>query len=110
MRSAVPSIVSSVVMTIRRPRTSSTGPPPFRRPVRIFGPERSWSTAMGRPAVAEISRTRWRTSRCWPCSPWEKFSRTTSMPAWTSRSRTARSREAGPMVATILVLRMGARV
>ncbi len=62
--------------------------------------------AIGRPAAAEISRTRPMTSRCCAWSPWEKLSRTTSTPAWTRRSSTARSREAGPMVATILVRRM----
>src|SRR6185503_9057056 len=43
-------------------------------------------------------------------SPCEKLSRTTSTPAWMRDSRTLRSREAGPMVATILVCRIRAAV
>jgi len=39
--------------------------------------------------------------------PWEKFSRATLMPARIMASMTAGSEEAGPMVATILVLCAG---
>jgi hypothetical protein len=38
--------------------------------------------------------------------PWEKFSLATSMPASTSLARTPGSREAGPIVQTILVRRI----
>ena len=46
------------------------------------------------------------TSACSSALPCEKFSRATSIPASTIRTRTSGSREAGPMVATILVRRM----
>ena len=40
----------------------------------------------------------------WSCAlPCEKFSRTTSTPAWIMRVRVSASLDAGPMVATILV-------
>ena len=109
MSSAVPSIEVSVVMAIRAPFTRRT-PSPATLPVRIFGPERSWRSATGRWSRAPISRAARITSRCSSCVPWEKFSRKTFTPARTSLSSISGLREAGPMVATILVRRMVRRV
>src|SRR5688572_10638056 len=79
--------------------------PSLNLPTRIFGPCRSHMMATVRPTLDEISLTsvaRLRWSSAVPC---EKFSRTTSTPARTMRSSTAGSDDAGPRVATILVLR-----
>ena len=77
-----------------------------RTPTRSLGPGRSCSSAMGRPARPAASRTRCAVSACCSCVPWLKFSRATSMPASTIRTRTSGSREAGPIVATIFVRRI----
>src|SRR5215510_1841799 len=73
--------------------------------MRILGPCRS---AM-MPTVRRVLRQRSRTSSArltWSSAePCEKLSRTTSTPARNMRSSTAGSLEAGPSVATILVLR-----
>src|SRR2546430_1353406 len=62
--------------------------------------------AMGRPQRSSPIRI-WRiVSACSACVPWEKFTRATSMPAATSRSRSAAPLLAGPMVQTILVRRI----
>src|SRR5262245_44781006 len=62
--------------------------------------------AMGRPQRSSPIRI-WRiVSACSACVPWEKFTRATSMPAVTSRSRSAAPLLAGPMVHTILVRRI----
>ena len=54
--SASPSIVSSVVIRMRAPATSSTGPPPLSRPVRILGPDRSCRMAIGpAPALGDLA-------------------------------------------------------
>src|SRR4051794_23947111 len=79
---------------------------PCRTPMRGLGAGRSCRIAAWRPARPAASRTRCATSACSSAEPWEKFSRATSMPASTMRTRTSGSREAGPMVATILVRRM----
>src|SRR2546427_10513989 len=57
---------------------------------------------MGRPQRSSPIRI-WRiVSACSACVLWEKFTRATSMPAATSRSRSAAPLLAGPMVQTIL--------
>ena len=61
---------------------------------------------MERPVRSAISRTASMTARWSSCSPWEKFSRTTFTPASMSCCRVPGSREAGPIVATILVRRI----
>src|SRR4051794_9827571 len=75
-------------------------------PIRSFGPGRSCRIATWRPARPAASRTRWATSACSSALPWEKFSRATSIPASTMRTSISGSRDAGPMVATILVRRI----
>src|SRR5579875_2219319 len=80
--------------------------PPPSEPMRSFGPGRSWRIATCRPTAAAAARTRRAFSACSSRSPWEKFSRATSIPARTIRSSVWGSREAGPMVATILVRRI----
>src|SRR5262245_1479524 len=90
---------------MRAPSVSIVSPP-FSRPVRIFGPARSCSRATARPRRSAISRAAFMTARCSSGAPWEKFSRTTSTPASIRASRVRGSRDAGPMVATILVRRM----
>ena len=73
--------------------------------MRSFGPGRSCRIATARPARPAALRTRSATSACSSALPCEKFSRATSMPAATMRTRTSGSRDAGPMVATIFVRR-----
>src|SRR6266850_2228187 len=89
--------------------TSSTILPSLNLPTRIFGPCRSHMIATVRPvfdAMLFTSAARCSWSAALPC---EKLSRTTSTPARIMRSSTTGSLEAGPRVATILVLR-GMRV
>src|SRR4051794_17260200 len=74
-------------------------------PMRSFGPGRSCRIATGLPTRPAASRTHCAVSSCCSCEPWLKFSRATSIPASTIRTSVSRSREAGPMVATIFVLR-----
>ena len=80
--------------------------PSFSSPMRSLGPGRSWRIATCRPARSAAVRTRWAVSAWSDRVPWEKFSRATSIPAATIRSSVCTSREAGPIVATILVRRM----
>src|SRR3954452_5108895 len=82
--------------------------PARRRPSRSLGPGRSCRMATGRPARPAASRTRATFSACSSSEPCEKFNRATSMPASTMRASTSGLRDAGPMVATIFVRRMGA--
>src|SRR6185503_3304143 len=105
MRSGVPSMVSSIVITRRAPSESSIAPS-RTLPVRIFGPERSCSSATGESLRAAISLAALITVKWSSSEPWEKLSRTTLTPASISASSTFGSREAGPMVATILVRRI----
>src|SRR4249920_2608645 len=73
-------------------------------PTRIFGPCRSTMMPTARSTLRQVSRTS-SARRMWSSAvPWEKFRRTTSTPARNIRSSTAASLEAGPSVATILVL------
>ena len=70
------------------------------------GPGRSCRIATGRPARPAASRTQLAPSRrAARAMPWLKFSRATSIPASTIRTSVSGSREAGPIVATIFVLR-----
>src|SRR5450755_2550137 len=55
------------------------------------------------PSSAETRRTSSITARCSSCVPWEKFKRTTLTPDRKSWRIIAGSRDAGPIVATILV-------
>ena len=63
--------------------------------------------ATTRPTFSAASRIRPAVSACSSAVPWAKFSRATSRPAATIRSSTSGSREAGPIVATIFVERIG---
>src|SRR5262245_54680638 len=56
-----------------------------------------------RPVSRLIARTSARTVECSSCVPCEKLSRKTLTPASINRRRTAGDRDAGPIVATILV-------
>src|SRR5215218_806522 len=85
----------------------SSAIPSTSLPIRSFGPGRSWRIATDLPARLAASRTRCAVSACSSALPWEKFRRATSIPASIIWTRTSGSREAGPMVATILVRRMG---
>ena len=73
-------------------------------PSLIFGPGRSPMIATRRPAALEAVRIRATTSACWSNVPCEKFSRATFMPARMRPSSISGEFDAGPMVATILVL------
>src|SRR5918999_143568 len=87
----------------------SSAIPSTSLPIRSLGPGRSWRMATERPARSAAARTRSAVSACSSALPWEKFRRATSIPASIICTRTSGSREAGPMVATIFVRRMGAR-
>src|SRR5262245_19749209 len=98
------------------PQWNVTASPAFRSttspasgPMRSFGPGRSCSSATGRPARPAASRTHSAVSACSSWEPWLKFSRATSIPASTMRPSVSRSRDAGPIVATIFVLRSTSR-
>src|SRR5580765_1766520 len=82
-------------------------------PIRSFGPCRSAMSATGRPISAAISRTSQARAECSACEPCERLKRTAFTPASISARRRSRESDAGPSVATILVLRsivMGLRV
>jgi len=88
--------VSSVVMRQPRAVPQVHRPPPARRPVRILGPERSWSTATGLSSCFEISRTRARVARCVRrCLRARSSGGRRRTPAAMSLSSTARSLDAG---------------
>ena len=73
-------------------------------PTRILGPGRSAMMATRRPVAFSAARMRAMRS-AWPVkSPCEKLSRATFSPARMRRSSISGESEAGPMVATILVL------
>src|ERR1051325_10145908 len=76
------------------------------RPTGTTEPCRSARMPIGRPTSASTARISSNRARCSSCVPWLKFSRNTSTPA----SNSARSRSppelAGPIVATILALRI----
>ncbi len=85
------------------PGSSGMAVPPSSRPVRIFGPDRSCSTGMWRPARTAASRTILNRAACSACVPWEKLKRNMSAPAAMSESIVAGSLDAGPRVAMIFV-------
>ncbi len=103
-RSSAPQ-ASCPAITITSPLSRKVGA--SRSPIRIFGPCRSAINASGRPTAACTARTRRALSSCSSCVPWEKLSRTPSMPASTSAASVSSSFDAGPMVATIFVRRSG---
>src|SRR5881394_1108927 len=72
--------------------------------MRIFGPDKSAMMATGRPAAFDAARMFSMFCRCAENSPCEKFRRATFMPARSICSRTGGALDAGPIVATILVL------
>ena len=85
---------------------SSTTLPSANLPMRIFGPCRSAMIATSRPSLLRaLAHQRARARRGRRRAPCEKLRRTTSTPAASMRCRTAGSLQAGPSVATILVLR-----
>ena len=84
----------------------SSAIPSASGPIRSLGPGRSCRIATCRPARPAASRTSLAVSACSSAVPCEKFSRATSMPASIRRTSTSGSREAGPIVATILVRRI----
>ena len=63
--------------------------------------------ATRRPVALQAARMRAMTSACWSRLPCEKLSRAIFMPARIRRSRISGEFDAGPMVATILVLWLG---
>src|SRR5687767_11921873 len=63
--------------------------------------------ATRRPVVSAASRMRRMSCACWEKSPCEKFSRATLRPARMRRASISGVSEAGPMVATTLVLWAG---
>src|SRR5438094_47495 len=97
--------LSSPVTTTSSPRASVTGP--GRLPIRSFGPCRSAISASGRPIVSWTSRMRRARSACSSRVPWERLSRAASIPDSTSARTPSAVPVAGPIVATILVLRGG---
>ncbi len=99
---------SPVRITVR-PRTSRMNAD-SRGPVRILGPCRSPSSAIGRSAAWAASRTSAAAWRCVAWSPCEKFSRATSIPAWIIARSTVGDALAGPMVQTIRVRRTWAHL
>ena len=85
--------------------SSSTALPSASSPIRSFGPCRSSSTPMGRPAADSVPRIASKHRR-WPSwSPWLKFSRNTSTPAANSARIVSGADVAGPRVAMILAKR-----
>src|SRR4051794_17304171 len=111
MRRASPGSPPSPLQTkVRWSPMPRSAVPSRSAPMRSLGPGRSCRIATGRPARPAASRTRWAISACCSAVPWLKLRRATSMPASTMRTRTSRSLDAGPIVATILVRRsMSAR-
>src|SRR5215469_14474181 len=66
--------------------------------------------ATRRPAASAAARMRWMRSACSERSPCEKLSRATFRPARMRRSSMSGVSEAGPIVATILVLLLGSAI
>ena len=79
-------------------------------PTRILGPGRSAMMATRCPVARSAARMRAIRSACPLKSPWEKLSRATFIPARIRRSSISGDSEAGPMVATILVLWSGSGI
>ena len=95
--------MSSVVSVKGSPGSSWIGSGSIL-PMRIFGPGRSAMIATRRPVACAAARMRAMCS-AWPAkSPCEKFNRAMFSPARMRRSSISGDSEAGPIVATILVL------
>ena len=103
---ALPSVAFSPHTNVTSSPGLSSAIPSLSAPMRSLGPGRSCRTATWRPARPAASRTASAVPACSSAVPWEKFRRATSIPASTMRTSTSGSREAGPMVATILVRRI----
>ena len=102
--SAVPATLRGVIVS-NAPDFSSTCFPSFRRPVRIFGPCKSWRIQIVRPRSSAARRSLRIRAACSAWVPWEKFRRATSMPR-RIRSRIISSESlAGPIVQTIFARR-----
>ena len=99
------SIRGPAVSTTRRPRTRRWNDA-SSSPVRIFGPCRSPTSAIGRPTAAAAARTSAAARRWVSWSPWEKLSLATSMPARIRFRSTLGDELEGPMVQTMRVRRM----
>src|SRR5579885_2606242 len=99
LSSGCSSPTTSTSSSFRRIRGSGSSP------MRSFGPCRSAISASAFCSSDCTSRTARATSACWSCVPCEKFIRNASTPASTSVRSESREDDAGPMVATIFVLR-----
>ena len=86
--------------------TRSSTSSPITGPVRSFGPGRSTSTPTVLSSAAAAARATAARSACTSGVPCAALSRTTSTPAWSSALSASGSDVAGPIVATILVLRI----
>src|SRR5205807_45698 len=71
----------AVVIVNSCPVRKSTGPPPARTPVRIFGPCKSASIATVFFISNAAARSKAIFFACSACVPWEKFRRATFIPA-----------------------------
>ena len=103
-RDAVPG-TSRGVMVSRCPALSSTGLWSFSFAVRILGPCRSPRMQSGLRSSRLTLRIIWISASFSSWVPWEKFRRTTSMPARTRSRNTGSVLDAGPSVATIFARR-----
>ena len=104
LTTSAPPSTGRVVMVRRCPATSCTGPPGQGRcgSWGLAGPAAGSGCA---PCAARLAQPG--DARSWSaCVPWEKLSRATSIPASSSRSSSSGLSLAGPMVATILALRI----
>ena len=106
IRLASPGTPSSSQTNVTMSPTLRSTTPSASSPIRSLGPGRSWRIATGRPARPAASRTSSTVSAWTSWLACEKFSRATSMPASTISTSVSRSREAGPIVATIFVRRI----
>ena len=105
IRRSSPSSVEPHISTSRSPGLSSTMSSRARRSAASARAGPGGSRPGGRRGSA-AARTRSAFSACSSRLPCEKFSRATSIPASTIRTSVSGSRDAGPMVATILVRRI----
>ena len=100
--------LSSPTTAISSPRVSVTGA--GRWPIRSFGPCRSAISASGRPIASCTPRTSRARSACSSRLPCDRLSRAASIPASTRAWTPSAVPVAGPIVATILVLRGGVAI
>ena len=103
-----PPTKSPVAIVSRSPASTRDRPPVVERPVRIFGPPRSWRIAdFAAGARGGAARMRANVAACDSCVPCEKFRRKMSVPPAISASSTASESLAGPTVAMIFGLSHG---